>query len=145
MTKSFVRMEPEVRKATIYAAAHCLVSEHDGKVTRKMVAELSGVSPGLVNKYFGSFAQLLISVSGESGVDVHFKPHTPVGIRERRESVLCWAIDFAKQHGVESITNKLISDSCEIGIYRVYLIFGGVKKLREAITQRMMENEQNHI
>jgi AcrR family transcriptional regulator len=144
MAKDYCRMEPELRKATIYAAAHCLVSESGLKVTRKMVAGMCGVSPGLINKYFGSFAELLSDVCGDAGLPSDFKRHIPMCVNDRRESVIKWGVKVAQDGGVEKITNKLIGDECEIGTYRVYLIFGGVRKLRELITQRM-QDEQNHF
>lgn len=132
MKKEIQRLTPEHRKKLIYNATVELVNEFGGNVNRKMVAEKCNISPGLINKYFGSGYKLVTSVMAESGIECSSREIRPMDREYRKRQLLEWAIGIVKTEGAEAITNRRIFTDCEIGTYRAYLLYGGVIKLREA-------------
>lgn len=142
MVKHIIRMDPEDRKELIYSCAKRLAIEHGGKITRSMIAKECDISAGLINKYFGSGYSLITSVLSDIGNDITIKQRILRSREERKLEILKWAANVVENEGKNAITNRRIMQDCEIGTYRVYLLFGGVMKLREQVSKFTRKNHE---
>lgn len=101
-TSSRVRLDPEVRREQIIAAAQRLYAEQPyDQVSTTALAKEAGVTRGLINHYFGDKRELFLAAMRESVVmpepDLPYFPDRT--LQERVQLVVEWILDAASHYG----------------------------------------------
>lgn len=99
---SRVRLDPEVRREQIIAAAQRLYAEQPyDQVSTAALAQEAGVTRGLINHYFGDKRELFLAAMRQSVVmpEPELPYHPDLSIDDRARQVVEWILDAATQYG----------------------------------------------
>lgn len=97
-----LRLDPEVRREQIVAAAQRLFAAHPyDQVSTAALAREAGVARGLINHYFGDKRELFLEAMRQSVVmpepELPYFPDLPIEERTRR--VVDWILEAATHYG----------------------------------------------